>query len=367
MRSCCRAKLALLTGEIVNVDYRNHQTALALSDKIGKLVREYGKEIKIMHVCGTHEAAITRFGVRSLLPKSLRVVMGPGCPVCITPQGEIDAAIKMAKDGITIATYGDLIRVPGSEGSLADSGGDVHIVGSITHAVELANKTNNDVVFIAVGFETTAPTTSVALLQPLPDNFSIMCAHRLIPPALQWLLEQVTESGAHIDGFLLPGHVCTIIGLHPFEGFPVPQVVAGFEPNDVLYGFYLITKQIAHGEHKVENAYTRVVHYEGNVKAQALMRRTFDVADVEWRGFPIISQSGYAIKPEFESHDARLKYDLDFTSKQVKTGCICNLVLQGLKMPTDCKLFAKVCVPHKAVGPCMVSGEGACNVWYKNR
>jgi len=220
----------------LNVDYRGHETALALSKKISELVHKHGKEIKIMHVCGTHEASITRFGVRSLLPDNLKVVMGPGCPVCITPQGEIDAAIKLAKDGIKVATYGDLMRVPGTEGSLSDSGGDVHMVGSITHAIELAKKTIEDVVFIGVGFETTAPTTSVALLQKLPNNFSIMCSHRLIPPALRWLLERVSESKAQIDGFLLPGHVCTIIGLRPFEEFPVPQVVAGFEPNDVLYG-----------------------------------------------------------------------------------------------------------------------------------
>jgi hydrogenase expression/formation protein HypD len=351
----------------LNVDYRGHETALALSKKIAELVRKHGKEIKIMHVCGTHEASITRFGVRSLLPDNLKVVMGPGCPVCITPQGEIDAAIKLAKDGITVATYGDLMRVPGTEGSLSDSGGDVHIVGSITHAIELAKKTSDDVVFVGVGFETTAPTTSVALLQKLPSNFSILCSHRLIPPALRWLLERVSASKAQIDGFLLPGHVCTIIGLRPFEEFPVPQVVAGFEPNDVLYGLYLIVKQIANGEHKVENAYPRVVHYEGNVKAQALMRRTFDVVDLEWRGFPIIPDSGYAIKHEFELHDAQRRYSLDFTSREVKTGCICNLVLQGLKAPTDCRLFAKVCVPHKAVGPCMVSAEGACNIWFKNR
>ncbi|MGZ5539827.1 MAG: hydrogenase formation protein HypD, partial [Halobacteriota archaeon] len=224
----------------MNVDYRGHETATALSKKIAKLVRKHGQEIKIMHVCGTHEASITRFGVRSLLPDNLKVVMGPGCPVCITPQGEIDAAINLAKDGITVATYGDLMRVPGTEGSLSDSGGDVHIVGSITHAIELAKKTGDDVVFVGVGFETTAPTTSVALLQQLPSNFSIMCCHRLIPPAMRWLLERVSESKAQIDGFLLPGHVCTIIGLRPFEEFPVPQVVAGFEPNDVLYGLYLI-------------------------------------------------------------------------------------------------------------------------------
>lgn len=351
----------------MNFDYRDQRTARSLSSKIAELVAQHGQEIKIMHVCGTHEAAITRFGVRSLLPEQLKVVMGPGCPVCITPQGEIDAAIQMAHDGITVATYGDLMRVPGSKGSLAESGGDVHIVGSVTHAIELAKKTDNDVVFIAVGFETTAPTTSVALLQDLPSNFSIMCAHRLIPPALQWLLERVKESGAHIDGFLLPGHVSTIIGLKPFERFPVPQVVAGFEPNDILYGFYLIAKQIVDGEHVVENAYPRVVQPEGNVKAQDLMRRTFDVVDLEWRGFPVIPRSGYAIKRTFEAHDARKKYDLTFTSTELKTGCICNLVLQGLKVPTDCALFARACTPYKAVGPCMVSGEGACNIWFKSQ
>ncbi len=348
-------------------DYRNQQTARTLSRKIAGLVAQHGQEIKIMHVCGTHEASITRFGVRSLLPEQLKVIMGPGCPVCITPQGEIDAAIQMAKDGITVATYGDLMRVPGSEGSLAESGGDVHIVGSIMHAVELAQKTANDVVFIAVGFETTAPTTSVALLQDLPSNFSVMCSHRLIPPALEWLLERVRLSGAHIDGFLLPGHVSTIIGLKPFERFPVPQVVAGFEPNDILYGFYLIAKQIVNGEHRVENAYSRVVQPEGNTKAQDLMRRTFDVVDREWRGFPVIPQSGYAIKHAFEKHDAQKTYGLNFTSKEVRTGCICNLVLQGLKVPTDCGLFARTCTPYKAVGPCMVSGEGACNIWFKNQ
>jgi hydrogenase expression/formation protein HypD len=351
----------------VNVDYRDHQTALKLSRRITELVSQHGKEIKIMHVCGTHEASITRFGVRSLLPENLKVVMGPGCPVCITPQGEIDAAVKLARDGITVATYGDLMRVPGSDGSLAESGGDVRIVGSVTQAVDLAKKTSDEVVFIAVGFETTAPTTSVALLQSLPGNFSIMCAHRLIPPALRWLLARVGESGAQIDGFLLPGHVSTILGLRPFEEFAIPQVVAGFEPNDILYGFYLIVRQIMNGERKVENAYPRVVRYEGNVKAQSLMQRTFDVVDLEWRGFPIIPQSGYAIKRDFESHDAQLRYSLDFSSKEVKTGCICNLVLQGLKVPTDCKLFATVCVPYKAVGPCMVSGEGACRIWYKSQ
>ncbi len=351
----------------MNFDYRNQQTARSLSSKIAELVARHGQEIKIMHVCGTHEAAITRFGVRSLLPDQLKVIMGPGCPVCITPQGEIDAAIQMASDGITIATYGDLMRVPGSDGSLADSGGDVHIVGSIMHAIELAKKTTNDVVFIAVGFETTAPTTSVALLQDLPSNFSIVCSHRLIPPALQWLLERVEESGAHIDGFLLPGHVSTIIGLKPFERFTVPQVVAGFEPNDILYAFYLIVKQIVKGHHRVENAYPRVVQPKGNVKAQNLMRRTFDVVDREWRGFPVIAQSGYAIKRAFDEHDAQKKYGLTFTSKERKTGCICNLVLQGLKVPTDCALFARVCTPYKAVGPCMVSGEGACNIWFKNQ
>jgi len=304
----------------VNLNFRDNETAQMLSRKINELAGLHGSPIKIMHVCGTHEASIMRFGVRSLLPKSVKVVMGPGCPVCITPQGEIDAAIKLAQEGITVATYGDLLRVPGSRGTLSNSGGDVKVVGSVMHAIELAKKTKNNVAFIAVGFETTAPTTSVALLSTLPHNFSIMSSHRLIPPALNWLLQRVTESRANIDGLILPGHVCTITGLKPYEGFPVPQVVSGFEPVDILYGLYLLLKQIISGEHKVENAYPRVVKYEGNVKAQKLMQRTFDVIDVEWRGFPVIPESGYAIKAEFDQFDAKNKYELDFTSKEIKTG-----------------------------------------------
>ncbi len=212
----------------MNLNFRDNETAQMLSRKINELIDLHGEPIKIMHVCGTHEASIMRYGVRSLLPKNLKVVMGPGCPVCITPQGEIDAAMKLAQQDITVATYGDLLRVPGSRGSLASSGGDVKVVGSIMHAIEIAKTTKNDVAFIAVGFETTAPTTSVALLSALPNNFSIMCSHRLIPPALSWLLQRVAESQAKIDGFILPGHVCTITGLKPYEGFPVPQVVAVF-------------------------------------------------------------------------------------------------------------------------------------------
>ena len=351
----------------MNLNFRDNETAQMLSRKIDELAGLHGEPIKIMHVCGTHEASIMRFGVRSLLPKSVKVVMGPGCPVCITPQGEIDAAIKLAQQGVTVATYGDLLRVPGSLGTLSNSGGDVKVVGSIMHAIELAKKTKNDVAFIAVGFETTAPTTSVALLSTPPHNFSIMSSHRLIPPALSWLLQRVTESRASIDGLILPGHVCTITGLKPYEGFPVAQVVSGFEPVDILYGLYLLLKQIVSGEHKVENAYPRVVKYEGNVKAQKLMQRTFDVVDLEWRGFPVIPQSGYAIKAEFDQFDAKNKYELDFASKEIKTGCICNLVLQGLKIPTDCQLYGTVCEPRSAVGPCMVSREGSCNIWYTHR
>jgi hydrogenase expression/formation protein HypD len=177
----------------------------------------------------------------------------------------------------------------------------------------------------------------------------------------------VTESRANIDGLILPGHVCTITGLKPYEGFPVAQVVSGFEPVDILYGLYLLLKQIVSGEHKVENAYPRVVKYEGNVKAQQLMQRTFDVVDLEWRGFPVIPKSGYAIKAEFDQFDAKSKYGLDFASKEIKTGCICNLVLQGLKIPTDCQLYGTVCEPRSAVGPCMVSREGSCNIWYTHR
>ena len=329
-----------------------------IAQRIGELV---DRDMAFMHICGTHEAAIARTGLRSLLPGRLKIVMGPGCPVCITPQGEIDAALELAGRDCIVATYGDLLHVPGSQGSLESSGGDVRVVQGIHKAVEIAKKTKKEVVFISVGFETTAPTVAAMLLTKPPKNFSILSCHRIVPPAMKWLLEQ---GEAKLNGFMLPGHVCTVTGYEEYEAFPVPQVVAGFEPEDILLGLLMLVKQVREGTHRVDNAYPRAVCREGNVKAKKIMYEVFEPSDVEWRGFPVIPGSGLRLKKEFEQYDAQKKFGIIFKHITKHSACICDRVLRGLAQPSDCKLFGKVCNPRKPVGPCMVSHEGACKIWH---
>jgi len=317
-----------------------------------------------MHICGTHEASIARSGLRSLLPPNLKIVMGPGCPVCITPQGEIDCALELAEKDITLATYGDLLRVPGSKGSLESCGGDVRVVQGVHKAVEIARECENDVVFISVGFETTAPTVAAALLANPPGNFSILSYHRLVPPAMGWLLSQ---GEAKLDGFILPGHVCTVTGYSDYEQFPVPQVVAGFSPEDILLGLFMLLKQVRSGEHRVENAYPRAVCREGNPKAKEVMYRVFEACDAEWRGFPVIPGSGLRLRKEFEAYDALKRYNLTVRHVEKHTACLCDRVLRGIAQPTDCRLYGKGCTPRTPIGPCMVSHEGACRIWHMYR
>ena len=318
------------------------------------------KEYTFMHICGTHEAAIAKSGLRSVLPKGLKIVMGPGCPVCITPQGEIDAALELAAKGCIIATYGDLMRVPGTKGTLDSCGGDVRVVQGVHKAVEIAKETDKEVVFISVGFETTAPTVAATILANPPDNFSILCSHRFVPPAMKFLLEQ---GEASLDGFLLPGHVCVVTGYEMYEEFPVPQVVAGFEPDDILLGLYMLVKQVKEGRAEVENAYPRAVAKEGNKKAMDMLYQVFEACDVEWRGFPVIPQSGLKLKSLFEKYDALKKFGVSIKHIEKNSACICDKVLRGIADPTDCKLFGKACTPQNPVGPCMVSHEGACKIW----
>jgi hydrogenase expression/formation protein HypD len=319
------------------------------------------RDLTFMHICGTHEAAIARNGIRSVLPKNLKIVMGPGCPVCITPQGEIDAALELVEQDCIIATYGDLLRVPGSKGSLESSGGDVRVVQGVHKAVEIANSTDKEVVFVSVGFETTAPTVAATILTNPAENFSILSCHRLVPPAMQWLLEQ---GEAKLHGFLLPGHVCTVMGYREYLQFPVPQVVAGFEPDDILLGLLMLVEQVREGVARLDNAYPRAVSCEGNVKAQEMMYRVFEPCDVEWRGFPVIPKSGLRLKKEFEQYDAQKKFGIEFKHVGKHSACICDKVLRGIAQPSDCKLFGKVCTPRTPVGPCMVSHEGACKIWH---
>jgi hydrogenase expression/formation protein HypD len=319
------------------------------------------RKYSFMHICGTHEASIARSGLRSVLPEDLKIVMGPGCPVCITPQGEIDAALELAEKDCILATYGDLLRVPGSKGSLESSEGDVRVVQGVHKAVEIAEKTDREVVFISVGFETTAPTVAATILQSPPENFSILSLHRLVPPAMQWLLEQ---GEAQLDGFMLPGHVCAVVGYEEYEQFPVPQVVAGFEPEDILLGLLMLVNQVRGGRAEVENAYPRVVTREGNVRAKELMYEVFEPCDAEWRGFPVIPKSGLRLKERFAAYDAQKKFDVEIRHVDKHSACICDQVLRGVARPTDCKLFGKACTPRRPVGACMVSHEGACKIWY---
>jgi len=321
-------------------------------------------DLTFMHICGTHEAAIARAGLRSVLPERLKIVMGPGCPVCITPQGEIDAALELVEKGCIVATYGDLLRVPGTKGSLESSGGDVRVVQGVHKAVDIAQKTSKDVVFISVGFETTAPTVAATILTRPPDNFSILSCHRIVPPAMKWLLEQ---GEAKLNGFMLPGHVCTVTGYADYEQFPVPQVVAGFEPEDILLGLVMLVRQVREGTHRVDNAYPRAVTREGNMKAKKLMFDVFELSDVEWRGFPVIPKSGLILKKEFEQYDAQKKFGIVFKHVGKHSACICDKILRGISQPSDCKLFGRICSPRSPVGPCMVSYEGACKIWYLYR
>ena len=351
--------------------FRNPEIAHNIAQKIRDVAPKKG-QVKICHVCGTHEWTITHFGLRSLLPENVEVIAGPGCPVCIVPAAEIDEAVQLAKQGKVITCFGDVLRVPGSESSLLEAkaaGADVRIVYALSDAVEMAKKEREkDFVFSAVGFETTAPITAVEALGDLPENFSFLVSHRLIPPAMELLLG---VEDLQIDGFIAPGHVSAIIGLKPYELFTkvyrMPTVVAGFEPNDVLMSIYMILKQHSTSEAELENEYSRVVKPEGNKKALEVMRKAFKVTSGNWRGIGKLDDSALQLKDSLAEYDARKKYGLKETQgKDIHTGCQCHQVIVGKIKPNQCPLFLKACTPAKPVGACMVSSEGTCRVWAKN-
>ncbi len=324
-----------------------------------------GKPLNIMHVCGTHESTLTEHGLRTILPDNLNLVMGPGCPVCITPQGDIDAFSELSRTpNVVVAMYGDLLKVPGSETSLIDAGGRYKVVLSPYQAESFAtDHPDEKVVFLSIGFETTAPASATVIVTEPPENLLFYSAHRLIPPALIWLLE---TGEVNVDGFLLPGHVCTIIGTKPFEGIGVPQVVSGFEPLDMLTAILALAEMVSRGETGVVNAYPRAVKPEGNQKAVEVMDMVFEPVDSYWRSFPVIPGSGLKIRKEFEWYDVRHHFDIpEETGDTSETGCRCGEILRGLARPSDCPLHGKVCNPGHPVGPCMVGMEGACKIWYR--
>jgi hydrogenase expression/formation protein HypD len=346
-----------------------------LAEEIVSRITEAQVHLKFMHVCGTHQDTLVKHGLDALLETcGVEIGQGPGCPVCVTTPKEIEEILLLAKHGKTIATFGDMTRVPGSTSSLQQmkaEGYDVRTVYSIEDALLLAEKQKDqDVVFMAVGFETTAPTTASVLLQEPPENFSVMCCHRLIPPALQAILQM---GELKIDGFIEPGHVSTIIGLKPYEclskEYGIPQVIAGFEPLDLLMAVWMLVRQIQQGKAFVENEYVRVVQSQGNRKAQQLLRDIFEPIDVKWRGFPVIPRSGLRLRKKFEMYDARKKYEEDLWALADEefsepTGCLCGEVLRGLISSKQCPLFGGQCTPEHPVGPCMVSSEGNCHIQF---
>ncbi len=347
----------------------------ALAKKVAEHIRGIAPsyDTKFCHVCGTHEWTITHFGLRSLLPENVDVIAGPGCPVCIVPAAEIDEAIALVQRDVIVTTFGDLLRVTGSENSLQEakaSGGEVRVVYSLRDAIRMAENTpDREFVFFAVGFETTAPTTAIEVLKKPPENFSFLVSHRLIPPAMELLLG---IGDLHIDGFIAAGHVSTIIGLKAYEVFPkaygMPTVAAGFEPLDVLFAVDMLLQQVNDGEARLENEYKRVVKWEGNIKAQKLMEQAFDVVDGRWRGLGKLAQSSLALKKEFEKYDARKKYDLRIEgARDILHGCLCHLVIIGKIKPPECPIYMKKCVPESPKGACMVSLEGTCRIWAKHK
>lgn len=351
-------------------EFRNSKLAADVTKKIRELTPS--RELRFCHVCGTHEFTITHYGLRSLFPRNIDVRAGPGCPVCIVPAKEIDEAVWLALHEVTVATFGDMLRIPGSHLSLSDAkakGGDVRIVYSVTEALKMAQKEpDKDFVFFAIGFETTAPTNAVEILSRPPKNFSFLVAHRLIPPAMELLLG-IGE--LHIDGFICPGHVATITGSKAFKIFPeaynMPTVISGFEPIDVLLSILMLLKQLQHNTAKLENEYARSVTDEGNVKAQKFVQEVFDVTEGEWRGIGRVPNSAYNLNPKFSNYDARLKYDIKIGPvTELAPGCSCPLVIIGKINPPECPIFMNKCRPEHPIGPCMVSYEGTCNIWAKH-
>jgi hydrogenase expression/formation protein HypD len=329
-------------------------------------------EIRIMHLCGTHEDTITRFNLRSLMPDNLKLISGPGCPVCIIPDTDLQRVFHLIQEtDITLTTFGDMARVPFEGRSLfyyRAKGHDIRVVYSIFDALEIAKKNKKPVVHFGIGFETTMPSTALAILDGI-ENFSVLSSHRFFLPAMDHL---ASLGEIKIDGFINPGHVSTIVGVKAYENIlkrhRVPQVIAGFDPDDVMLAIYMLVDMIKKGEKEILNEYPRAVSYEGNEKSQMVMKEVFEKEDWEWRGIGVVKESGGNIKDKYDQFNAIKVYEDVFESFSPKEDkrkrmCRCGEVLRGLITPDDCSLFLKGCTPKNPVGPCMVSFEGICSIW----
>jgi hydrogenase expression/formation protein HypD len=335
-----------------------------------------GREYRLMEFCGGHTHAISRYGIADLLPQNVRMIHGPGCPVCVLPIGRVDQAIRLAREhGVILCTYADTMRIPCSDDLTlmrAKAGGaDVRMVYSTQDALNIARANpDKEVVFFAIGFETTTPPTAVAIRQAHQDglvNFSILCNHVLTPAAMHAILG--TDSKVALDGFVGPAHVSTVIGSQPYEPFArdygKPVVIAGFEPLDVMQAILMLVRQINAGRAEVENEFTRAVTRSGNLKAQALVNECFELRDsFEWRGLGSVPHSALKLRPQFSIHDAELKFGIDYVAVPDHKACECAAILRGEKRPQDCRIFGTACTPANPVGSCMVSSEGACAAHY---
>lgn len=355
-------------------EYRDPQLAEALVKAIAADMINYPGAITLMEVCGTHTMSIYQHGIRSLLPEKIRLVSGPGCPVCVTPIVYVDRAVAYSRQpDMIIATFGDMIRVPGSSSNLLREkaiGADVQIVYSPLDAVKLAeNNPQKKVIFLGVGFETTAPTIAGSLLEASRiglQNYFVLCAHKTMPTPMAAL---TSDPELKVDGYLCPAHVSAVIGSEAYrplaEEFSVPCVVTGFEPLDMLRGIQMLSQQVVAGRAEVENEYQRIVKPEGNQRALQILQQVFEPCDADWRGIGSISDSGLRIREEFSAFDAERQVPVDVEEPKEHKGCLCGEILKGKLAPRDCPLFRKSCTPENPVGACMVSSEGTCAAEYK--
>jgi len=351
-------------------EFRNRELILKLSDRIRK---ETTGSYTFMEVCGGHTSAIHRFGIPSLLPPGINLISGPGCPVCVTATEFIDRAVLYSgMENVIIATFGDLIRVPGSSSSLEkerSKGADVRIVFSGLEALNIARSDpGKTVIFPGIGFETTAPGTAVTVGQARKEritNFLLLSAHKVMPPVMQ----AVVKDGIMLNGFICPGHVASITGSHIFrflpEQYKLGCVVAGFEPADLLQSILMLIRQVNNNSPDVEIEYSRVVTSEGNIVAQRHLSEVFEYCDTAWRGFGIIPLSGLCLRKEYEDFDAVKRIPVTIGNNEDNPSCICGDILRGTKQPVDCSLYRKICTPENPVGACMVSSEGSCNTYFR--
>jgi len=371
------------TGEIPGggageneLEFRDPEKAEAIANRLEEIAADLDDPpATIMHVCGSHEQSIAKFGLRSMLPDEVQLIMGPGCPVCITDMPEVDEAVALAEQGVTVATYGDMLKVPGTTKSLDDAraeGADVRVVYSAADVVDIAREEDGGVVFFATGFETTAAPTAAVVLDDPPPNLSILSAHKYVPPAMEIVAEMPDTD---IQGYLAAGNAAIITGHGVFEGIvdehDLPVVVGGFEPLDILAGITKLVELIRDDEAEVVNAYPRCVTEEGNERAQEQLWEVFEAVGGQWRGIAEIPNANLVLREAYAEYDATERFDIDTSglrdegASRLADDCICGDIMSGTAEPTDCDMFGEQCTPEDPVGACMVSSEGTCKIWHE--